>query len=281
MSAARNAAAHHPWDEAAEGWSRHSGLVRQWLSEATVAMLDAARIEPGQRVLDVAAGAGDQTIDIARRVGPTGSVLATDVSTRILELARANLLAAGLGQVSTRQADAQALGLANTGFDAVVCRLGLMFCTEPLAALNGIRSALAPGGRFAALVFAGPETNPCIALTMRTACRHAGVGPAAPDAPGSLLSLGRPGLLESLLHEAGFKGVQVHPVSAPFRTARCADYVDFVRTSGSPLIEVLKSLTPQARADAWADITSQLERFSTDGAWEGPNELLLCSAVKQ
>jgi ubiquinone/menaquinone biosynthesis C-methylase UbiE len=284
MTPAASLVAGHPWDDAAEGWSRHTGLIRPWLREATEAMLQAARIAPGDHVLDVAAGAGDQTLDIARRVGPTGTVLATDVSARILELARQTLLAAGMTQVRTLQADAQALGLearglANANFNAAVCRLGLMFCTEPSQALCGIRSALAPGGRISALVFARPQANPCITVMMQTACRHAGVGPADPFAPGSLLSLGCPGRLEGLLHAAGFVAIEVRPLSAPFKAASCAEYVAFVQSAGSPVIEVLKPLTAAARAAAWADITQALQRFSTASGWEGPNELLLCSAV--
>ncbi len=279
MKTAPDTAARHPWDDAAKGWSRHTDLIRQWLREPTAAMLDGAHIESGQRVLDVAAGAGDQTVDIARRVGPTGTVLATDVSRRILELAGERFRAEGLAQVQTRQADAQSLELGNNRFDAAVCRLGLMFCRNPLLALKGIRSTLAPGGRFSALVFAGPQVNPCVTTLMRTACRHAGVAPANPFAPGSLLSLGRPGLLEDLLHQAGFKEIEVRAMQAPFRTARCVDYVDFIQASASPVIEMLKHVTPQARADAWEDITRQLGPYTNDRGWEGPNELLLCSAV--
>jgi SAM-dependent methyltransferase len=269
----------HPWDNAAEGWSQHSALIREWLSEATTAMLSAACIEPGDRVLDIAAGAGDQTADIARRVGPGGAVLATDVSARILALAQVNLQVQGFVHVATRQADAQALGLANAGFDAAVCRLGLMFCPQPLLALRGIRDALKPGGRFSAIVFASPQSNPCITISLSTASRHAGVLPVDPYAPGSLLSLGLPGLLESLLDQAGFEAIEVSTLAAPFRTIRCQDYVDFVRSAGSPVIEILRPLSPDARAAAWADIAHQLDRFSTAGGWVGPNELLMCSAV--
>ncbi|HZH07646.1 MAG TPA: methyltransferase domain-containing protein, partial [Lautropia sp.] len=126
------------WDEAALGWSRHREVIRQWLLDATRAMLDAAQIHPGDRILGVAAGAGDQTLDVARRAGPAGSVLATDLSLRILELAADNLRAAGLPQAQTRQADAEALGLASADFDAAVCRLGLMLCPAPSKVLRGM-----------------------------------------------------------------------------------------------------------------------------------------------
>lgn len=273
-------AASAAWDEAAQGWSRHGELIRAWLNQATVAMLDAAGVKAGGRVLDVAAGAGDQTLDIARRVGASGFVLATDLSPGILRLAETNLRAAGVVNVRVQRADAQALGPDIVNFDAAVCRLGLMFCAEPLLALKGIHRTLVAGGRFCALVFSSPETNPCITTQLKTAQRHAGVAAGDPFTPGGLLSLGRPGLMSVLMREAGFTAVEVRPVSAPFVVPRCEDYVDFIRSAGSPVMALLKPLSPAAREAAWADIAQQLERFMTPQAWVGQNELLLCSGVK-
>jgi ubiquinone/menaquinone biosynthesis C-methylase UbiE len=268
------------WDDAASGWQRHSALIRAWLHDATQQLLDAAHLAPGAKVLDVAAGAGDQTRDIAQRVGERGEVWVTDVSPRILVLAQHDLRDVTGTRLHFQVADAQALGMAGANFDAAICRLGLMFCPSPLAALREVRQALRPGGRLSALVFSTPETNPCIAITMRTARRHAGLPDADPFAPGSLLALGRPGLAAQWLAEAGFSEIDVVPLAAPFRLPRVDDYIDFVRTSGSPVIEILRPLTAAQRADAWSDITRQLGRFSTPQAWLGPNELLLCSASR-
>jgi ubiquinone/menaquinone biosynthesis C-methylase UbiE len=268
------------WDDAALGWDQHSALIRDWLREATAAMLDAAAIAPGATVLDVAAGAGDQTLDIAQRVGSQGQVLATDISPGILERATHKLDAAGWRNVRTLRADAQALDLAGANFEAAVCRLGLMFCASPLRALQSILLALAPGARFSGLVFGGPEANPCITITMQTALRHIGAAARDPFAPGSLLSLGRPGLMAALLHEAGFERVEVRPLSAPFVTPRGQDYVDFVRSAGSPVRELLKALDAAARERAWAEIAQCLAVFSSPGGWLGPNQLLLFVASK-
>lgn len=268
------------WDDAALGWDQHSALIRTWLREATAAMLDAAAIAPGAKVLDVAAGAGDQTLDIAQRVGAQGQVLATDISPGILKRAAHTLDAAGWRNVRTLQADAQALGLVGANFDAAVCRLGLMLCASPLRALQSIHQALAPGARFSGLVFAGPEANPCLTIMMQTALRHAGVAARNPFEPGALLSLGRPGLLPALLHEAGFERIEVRPLSAPFATPCCADYVAFVRNAGSPVRELLKPLEDPAQERAWAEIVQRLEVFSTPEGWVGPNQLLLFVASK-
>lgn len=270
----------HPWDEAAAGWNHHRALIHNWLRDATQIMLDAAHIGPGARVLDVAAGAGDQTLDIARRIGSSGWVLATDVSTAILSLAQKNADAAGFTQVSTQVADAQSLGLAGAGFDAAVCRLGLMFCHSPLTALSEIRVALRPLGRFSALVFGPPEHNPCLTITLATARKHVGLAngsltrPPSAFEPGMLMSLGKPGLLEELLLTAGFTDAAVRAVSAPFHAPSAAHYVDFLQSSASPIIEILAPLSGAARQDAWNEMTEQLEVFSTPTGWAGPNELL-------
>jgi ubiquinone/menaquinone biosynthesis C-methylase UbiE len=279
MAAAMQHAA-EAWDRAAAGWDRNTAMIRAWLAEANEAMLDAARIGPGMRVLDVAAGAGDQTIDIARRVGPAGVVVATDVAPAMVALAQDNLRRAGLHWVTTHVADAEAPGEEGAGFDAAICRLGLMFCQRPLIALQGMLRALSPGGRFAALVFSHAEANPCIAIMSRIARRHAGLPVDGPPPAGSLLSLGRPGLMADLLAEAGFRDVTVQPLAVPFRVPSCSDYLDFVRSAGSPILDLLRPLPSERQGRAWDEMVRELEQFATLRGWEGPNELLLCSGTR-
>src|SRR2546428_6342472 len=95
------------WQDAAEAWHRWGSFLEQWLGEATQQMLDLAGVGEGSRVVDIAAGAGGQTIAAARRAGESGAVLATDISPRILELAAASARAAGLSNVATRTMDGE------------------------------------------------------------------------------------------------------------------------------------------------------------------------------
>jgi SAM-dependent methyltransferase len=206
-------------------------------------------------------------------------VLATDISAAILLLAAENALVSGLHNVTTQVADAQTLGLEGRHFDAAVCRLGLMFCHTPLDAMIQARAALRPGGRFSALVFSQPQRNPCLGIMLTTALRHAGLPPRSPYLPGGLLSLGEPGLMERLLQSAGFIDIEVRAVAAPFRLPTAGDYVEFVRTSGTPIMEILASLPPAAQRAAWDDMAEQLNVFATPTGWVGPNELLLCGAT--
>ncbi len=268
------------WDAAAAGWDRHSGLVRTWLLDATTAMLDAAGVGAGSHVLDVAAGAGDQSLDIAARVGASGRLLITDLSANILALAEQKLRAAGFTQVEALQADAQQLQIPGSRFDAAVCRLGLMFCTSPVLALQGIHAALVPGGRFSGLVFSGPERNPCIATLGSTAMRHARLASASPYKPGTLMSLGQPGLLHSLLEAAGFTAIDVRALDAPMRLPSVRHYLRFVQTAGLPIMSILAPLPAAVQTAAWQEIEAQLVRFNSADEWVGANELLLCTATR-
>ena len=268
------------WNQSASGWNRQTPAIHNWLAAPTAALLDAARIGPGMRVLDIAAGAGDQTLEIAHRVGESGRVLATDISPAILQFASENAHQAGLTQVHTRVSDAEDLALDETGFDAAVCRLGLMLCPDPLRALRQMHRVLRPGGHAAVLVFSEPQHNPCLGILMTTALRHARLAPRDPFGPGGLLSLGKPRLLQAYFSEAGFSGVATERIYAPFQWPSARDYLHFVRTSASPILQILGHLNPQAKEEAWADMEEQLEVFQLPGGWEGPNELLLAAGSK-
>ncbi len=266
------------WDRSGHGWNHHTAAIRAWLRQPTDAMLDMAGIESGAAVLDVAAGAGDQTLDIAQRVGPTGRVLATDLSPVILELARNNAQQAGLRNVQTLVADAEDLAVAPASFDAAVSRLGLMFLPEPLLGLRGMRRALRPGGGICAMVFSRPERNPCLGILMSTALKHAGLPARDPFTPGGLLSLGKPGLADELFRAAGFQDIATTALDAPFHLPTARHYLDFVRSSASPIQQILGRLSREAADAAWADMEERLGIFSTATGWIGPNELLLTAS---
>ena len=272
------------WDRCAPGWNRHTPVLHAWLAEATAQLLDAAGVVSGMRVIDIAAGSGDQTLELARRVGPNGQVLATDLSPAILKFAQDNARQAGLQQVQTRACDAESLASllsADTpGFDAAVCRLGLMLCPSPLRALQQMHEVLVPGGRAAVLVFSEPARNPCLGILMSSALKHAGLGPRDPFHPGSLLSLGKPGLLESLFIEAGFAAVASRCMAAPFRLPSARAYLEFVRDSASPIVQILGQLSLHDQEAAWASMESKLRAFQTPSGWEGPNELLLVHGAR-
>src|SRR2546423_840280 len=141
--------------DAGEAWARNQALRAAYMGPATQLMLDLAGIQPGHRVLDIAAGTGDTSIEAAKRVGPTGYVLATDLSASMLNVAAKAAADAGLTNLDTQVADATKLDLPPASFDAAICRLGLMFFPDRTA-LGGLRRALKPGARFATIVWSLP-----------------------------------------------------------------------------------------------------------------------------
>lgn len=272
---AAKAAMRAQWDKHAQGWNDHRAEIAEWLKGATDAMLAMAAVRPGARVLDVAAGAGDQTLDIARRVGARGFVLATDLSPAILDFAREQARRAGLHNVETRVSDGESLDIGEARFDAAICRLGLMFFPDPGRGLRAMFGRLEPGGKACTMVFSAPEANPCIGILMATALKHAGLPPRDPFMPGGLLSLGKPGQIDALYRAAGFEQVATTRLAAPFRLPSVRDYVQFLRDSASPILHILRNLGETAQNAAWSEIEARLRAFDTAQGWEGPNELLL------
>jgi len=263
------------WDAAAAGWNAHTADISAWLHKPTDAMFRMAGVRPGARVLDVAAGSGDQTLALAREVGAQGYVLATDLSPVIVALARDNAERAGFAHVETRVADGEDLGVPEGSFDAAVCRLGLMFFPDPLRGLREIHRALRPGGGVSTVVFSRPEKNPCLTVLMSTALKHAGLPARDPFLAGGLLSLGRPGCIDALFRSAGFHDVATAALDAPFRLPSVDHYLAFVRSSASPILQILGRLDAAAAEAAWSEMRERLLAFTTPDGWEGPNELLL------
>lgn len=263
------------WDSAAAGWNAHSADIRAWLQKPTDAMCRMAGLRPGARVLDVAAGSGDQTLAVAQAVGAQGHVLATDLSPAIVALARDNAALAGFAQVETRVADGEDLGVPEASFDAAVCRLGLMFFPDPLRGLREMHRALRPGGGVCTMVFSRPEKNPCLTILMSTALKHAGLPARDPFLAGGLLSLGQPGHIDALFNSAGFQDVATIALDAVFRLPSVDHYLAFVRGSASPVLHVLGKLDAAAAEAAWREMRERLMVFTTPDGWAGPNELLL------
>jgi ubiquinone/menaquinone biosynthesis C-methylase UbiE len=251
------------WQEAAPAWHRWGPTLRRWLGPATEQMLAMADVRPGQRVLDVAAGAGDQTLQIAERVGPGGHVLATDIAPNLLAFASADARAAGLHNVQTQVMDGENLDLPDGSFDVVVSRVGLIYFPDQAKALAGMRRVLVPGGRIAAIVYSTPAANGFFSVPVGICRRRANLGPPLPGQPGPF-SLGAPGVLARLYAEAGFRDIEVSTVAAPLRLTDAAECVRFERESFGALHQMLSSLDDAGRRAAWDEITEALGQF--DGA---------------
>ena len=265
--------------EAAEGWRRGAVERAQYLGPATETMLNLAGIGSGSQVLDVAAGAGEQTILAARRVGPSGLVLATDIAAEMLKIAAEAAHQAGLSNVATRVIDAQQLDFEPGSFDAAISRLGLMFIPDLQGALVNIRRALKPGGKLAAIVVSAAEKNRYFALPLEIACRHARRPASALDRIG-MFSLGSPAVLEAALTKAGFSNVTVQVVPTRRRFASLAEALENRKISCPELGELMVDLSDAEREIAWVEIEQAMGEFEGQNGLEAPGEMLIGVGAK-
>jgi SAM-dependent methyltransferase len=268
------------WEDAAKAWHGWGPTLEAWLGGATERMLDAAGVTTGSRVLDVAAGAGGQTLAAARRAGPTGSVVATDISPTILTYAAKSATEAGLTNIQTVEADGESLDvLPAASFDAVICRVGLIYFPDQQRALAGMRRALRDGGRIAAIVYSTPERNQFFSIPVSIIRDRAQLPPPQPGQPGPF-SLGGGGVLQAALTAAGFTDVTVDALPAPLRLPSAAECVRFEKESFGALHQMLAGVAAAERPGVWDQIQAALTRFQTTDGFVGPCELLVGSGTK-
>ncbi len=268
------------WNEAAEAWYRWSPLLNRWLGAATERMLDLAGVTRGSRVLDVAAGAGEQSLAAARRVGPAGHVLATDLSPAILEYARRAAELEGLDNVTTLAVDGEQLETLDAGpFDAVISRVGLIYFPDQQRALTGMRSRLRPGGKVAAMVYSTAERNGFFSVPVSIIRRRAQLPPPLPGQPGPF-SLGQPEVLEEAFRRAGLVDVRVEALDAPVRLGSAGECLQFEQESFGALHQMLSGVSDAEKDAAWEEIETALQAYETDGRFEGPCEMLIAVGTR-
>jgi SAM-dependent methyltransferase len=267
------------WQSAATGWRKWSPTIDAGTSVVSERLVELAGVEEGSRVLDVAAGAGEQTLTAARRVGPTGSVLAADIASNLLALAAEDARRAGLTNLDTRVMDGENLELEDSSFDAVISRVGLIYFPDQQRALREMLRVLKPGGRVAAIVYSTPENNKFFSVPVSIIRRRAQLPPPLPGQPGPF-SLGAPGVLEEAYARAGFTDVQCRTVSAPLRMSSAAECVRFERESFGALHQMLASLNGADREAAWQEIEHELAAYEGASGFEGPCELIVGAGAK-
>ena len=252
------------WRAAANGWSKWTEWnarcmrpVREWLYQAI-------QLAPGMRVLDLASGTGQPALTLAERVGPSGSVIATDLSPEMLAVAERRAREAGLTNIEFRTMDAEALDFPDASFDAVTCSYGLMFCPDPARAVAEIRRVLRPGGRLALAVWDEPARNPYFSTIGKAVAPILQNPPPDPKAPGQF-RLAPSGELEAVLEAGGFRDFEVALVESTFTCDSPAQYWQIVSDHSSWLRLALDGVAEQDRVRARDAAMEAAKPFAVDG----------------
>ncbi|HKK47198.1 MAG TPA: class I SAM-dependent methyltransferase [Balneolaceae bacterium] len=267
------------WESAAPGWAKWERTFANWMSPATEAMLEMAGVVSGAHVLDIASGAGSQTLIAAQLVGSHGHVVATDISEMMLHYVHENARAAKLDHISTLVSAAEDLDVSAESFDAAICRLGLMLFADPSKALAAAKRALKPGGKIAVVVFSTPEANPFMAKPMQVLLRHAKKEPPAPGQPG-IFALGGAGVLKRLFTTSGFTDWEQRTFNAPFRMPSAMYALNILREAAGAYRAVISDCSEAVQTAAWAEVAEALESFETEEGFQAPAEILVAASHK-
>jgi ubiquinone/menaquinone biosynthesis C-methylase UbiE len=266
------------WDGLAPAWERNRTLVFEGFRAVSEWLVEHVSPQPGQTILEVAAGPGDTGFLAAERLGENGRLISTDIAPGMVEAARSGAAARGLGTVECRVMDAQALDLDDASVDGVLCRLGFMLVPDPAAALREARRVLRAGGRLAYAVIGSPPSNQWMGLMMMALVQrgHAPVGD--PFGPGGPFSLSDHDRNRALLADAGFDNVEVTELTGAMPFASPGAYWDLQTQCGGPIPAIVAGLPADEVAEVRATVEGMVEQYATSGGYAVPSSLVVVVA---
>jgi ubiquinone/menaquinone biosynthesis C-methylase UbiE len=252
----------HNWDSVAHGWEKWWRVIEIGAEKVSRRLIELASIKVGSNVLDISTGIGEPAITATREVGNTGQVLATDISSEMLSIAKQRAINAGLQHaIVFKQGDTGTMELPNSTFDAALCRFGLMFLPDLDTALLNIYSSLVNGGRFAAAVWASPEKDSLFTSTMNTVMKETRTSPPPAGVPGPF-SLSDESLLRNYFVNSGFKDVTIERIDVTFDFGSSKEYASFVLETAGPLQEMLSNESPERRQKILEAVSESAKKFA-------------------
>ena len=263
------------WSAVALAWDAHVDDIDEHSAGATAALFERVAPQPGDRVLELAAGPGSLAATWSRLVGPTGTVVLSDLAPGMVEVCRRRN--AALDNVETAVIDATAIDRPDGSFDIVACRMGLMFTLDPSVAFAEIGRVLGPEGRLGALTWSGLEHNPWMTCVGMAAMINGLVSGGPPVGPGGIFSLGDPVALRLLAENAGFVDVTVDAIAVTFRADTVDSHIRRVSSLAGPLATALHAAPPDRLTAFHRTATDLAAPYLTDDGLRIPGQALLVS----
>jgi SAM-dependent methyltransferase len=266
------------WERAAGGWGRRADGVRAHGMAVSIWMIEQLALQPGQRVLELAAGPGDTGFLAAELIHPGGTLVCSDGTEAMLEVARVRAAAAGIDNVEFARLELEWIDLPTASVDAVLCRWGIMLIVDPEAAAQEIRRVLSSGGRAALAVWDSAESNPWATIPGRALVTLGHAEPPDPNVPG-MFALAAPGRLRQLLESAGFLDVLVETVELDRPYASVDAFVAETLDLSGVFSGALDGLSETERDAVVTEIASLAAPFTAaDGSLALPGASLVAAA---
>jgi ubiquinone/menaquinone biosynthesis C-methylase UbiE len=279
------------WDNAASGWKNWWQVIEKGAQKINDRLIDLAKIKQGDRVLDLATGIGEPAVTAAKKlVGSQGHILAVDISTQMLIIARKRAASLGLQNIEFKECDIESLQLQPLSFDAVLCRWGLMFLPNLDNTLKNIFDALKEGGggKLATAVWSSQSKTPFVGFPMSIILRELNVPSPNISMDSTNLNLGPCSLadkniLKNSLGKAGFKDIQIETQNVTFEFASANDYVNHVRDIAAPLKSLLDKEPLNRQDEIWKVVAKEVKDNFTnqaDGSVIMNNECICFAGTK-
>jgi SAM-dependent methyltransferase len=266
------------WEHAATGWATRADRILAMGLPVSEWMIDSLGLQPGQRVLELAAGPGDTGFMAAELIRPGGTLICSDAAEAMLEVARSRASVLGIENVEFKLLELEWIDLPTASVDALLCRWGVMLTLDPDAALHEARRVLRPGGRLALAVWDRPEHNPWATIPTRALVEQGHVDPPDGSAPG-MFALAAPGRLEELLEGAGFGDVVLDAVPVSRNDLGVEAYIEETLDLSVAFAEVFERLSETERASLVEAITDLAQPYlGADGSIAFPGRSLVAAA---
>ena len=269
------------WRDNAKYWTGYSDTIAGMFAPLTEAMIRRAGIHEGQSVIDVAGGAGEPSLTIAERIGPDGSVMCTDAISEMVEAARREANRRGLKNVQFRQCTADSLPFADNSFDALVCRLGVMFFRDSLRSMREMLRVVKPGGSLTFAVWYKSDVNPFCYLVSGVMDQHLKAGEADPNAPNAF-RFAELGKLAGVMKEAGAIEVRDEIVSFDIEAPLSAlEFWTMRSQTSDTLREKLAKLPATEQSQIAAEVQHAVKQFFPDDQMKFPAQMLIATGRKR
>jgi SAM-dependent methyltransferase len=251
------------WNRSASGWERRNAEVQRWAAGVAQRLVDRLDPQPGETILELAAGIGDTGFVAAERLGAKGTLLSTDFAPEMVAAAERRSAELGLANVEHRVVDAEQIPLEDASVDGVLCRWGYMLMPDPEAAFAETRRVLRPGGRLAFAVWAEGERNPWATLIRRQLVGRGHVPPPDPAEPGMFFLADRD-RLRTLVRDAGFGSLDLEDVELASAHGTFDDYWAVTLDMSAYTAGTLQGLPEDEQQDLRAAVERDAEAFRSD-----------------
>ena len=265
------------WSRSAAGWARRRETLQRAALPVSEWLVDAIAPQPGQTVLELAAGPGDTGLLAAERIEPGGTLISSDLAQEMVDAARDRARELGIENADFRVLEMEGLDLEAASVDSVLCRWGFMLAADPGAALREARRVLRPSGRVALSAWDAPEANPWATLPTAELVERGLAEPRDPTQPG-MFAFSPPGRLEELLAGAGFAEAMVEAVTFEQRYVSVEDYWNVTLDLSRPFADAVEGLPESERASVRHGLARRLEPFERDGELVLPARTLVAAA---